>query len=117
MQRETGAEIAFPGAEDREIDGEDDRREPGLPRLGKHVPGHLAVRVPVELEPAPAVGSRRGDVGRAGRRERRETHDRAGRCGAPRDGELALWMSHALVGDRRRDDGHRELGPEHGCCC
>jgi hypothetical protein len=106
MKRETRAEIALSVPEYRQIDGEHDRRVPGLPGLVEHLLRQLPVRVPVELEPARPLGSCLGDVGGARRREGREAHHRAGRCGTASGCELALRMSHPLVGDRGGDDRH-----------
>jgi len=112
MQCEPCAQVALPRPEDREVDGKDDRREPRLLRLPKHLLRHLSVRMPVELEPAAAFG-RVADLGRARRCERGKAHQCPGGGRAAGDGELAVAMRHALVGDRRRHDRHRELGPEH----
>ena len=81
-QREAVAAVALAVAAGRRVGGDEDRLEAGLDRLVHQRPGDACVLEGVELEPVPALRRGGGDLGRAGRRERREAHHRAGRRGA-----------------------------------
>jgi len=111
VEGEARAEVPLARAEDRQVDGENDRCEPGSLGLAEHLLRHLAIRMPVELEPAAAFGSA-ADIRGACCRERREAHQRAGSRRGTRDRQLAVGVRHPLIRDRRGDDRHRQLGSE-----
>ena len=68
----------------------------------------------VDLQEPGAVGRCSGDVGRARGREGREAERRAGRCRGPGKALLPIRVGHALIGNRRHDDGRGDGVAEHG---
>ncbi len=109
--RERRAEVALAVPAHRCVDRQQKRAIAAVACLGDQLARHALVSKHVELEPArPAHGRH---VGRRGRRERREAHDcaRGARRACSRD--LAVGMREALEGDRRDEQWHRDVLPEH----
>ena len=103
--------VARPGH--RQVDGEEDGAESGIDRLGDELRRDAVVAKDVDLQKPGAVGRCRGDVGRARGREGREAERRAGRCCRSGKALLPIRVRHALIGDRRHDDGRGDGVAEH----
>ncbi len=99
---------------DGEVGGQHERRESGLERLLDDRIAHLAVTEDVDLEPAARGGRGCGDLGRSGRRDRREAHHGLGRCRAASGPELVLLVRDLLERHRSDEHRHRHGRPEHG---
>jgi hypothetical protein len=115
QQLETGTEVPFAPAQDRQVDCQHDGGESGLARLVEDSLGQAAIRMPVELEPASPRSCCFGDIRWTRGCKGREAHDRPCGRGRARDGHLSVRMGHPLIGHGRRDDRHRELCSEDGC--
>jgi hypothetical protein len=101
-----------PGPRDRDVDGEDERREPALADARDELAGALAVLPDVELEPALGVGRLPRELLDRGRAERRERVRHARAAGCARDGRLAGAVHHAREACRAEDDRQRRGAAE-----
>ena len=111
---ESGPQVTLAPARARRVNGERDRLEARLDRLGDQRPGDAAVAKAVELQPSRRRRGLRGQLARARGGDRRQAHDRPGGRRGPRHRHLAVGVDEALKGDRRDQQRHRDLAAEHG---
>ena len=106
--------LAVAHADHRQVDGEEDGREPRLERLRDQLIGHAVVAEHVDLEEADAARAQPPRPRRAGGREGREAKRRPGGGGRPRHPLLPVRVRQPLVGDRCHDDRRADRVAEHG---
>ena len=100
-------------AQQRGVEGHDDRAVAGLLGARHETPRDVVVLGPVELEPARGVAGRLRDLfqrpRRCGAGDEGQPHGR----GRARGGELTLGVEDRLHSHRREHHGRRHLGAEH----
>ena len=109
--RERSACVALAVAAHRRVDRQHERAEPAVACLRDQLARHALVAEHVELEPERRAGRR--DLGRRRGRDRRQAHDRARSLGGAGHPHLAVGMRDALERDRRHEQRHRDVLPEH----
>jgi hypothetical protein len=112
---EAGPQVALPLARSGCVNGQDDRLESRVDRLGDEGVGDGAVAEAVELKPAVPARRRRGHLRRPRGGDRRQRHDRPGGSRRARHPGLAVVVRECLKGDRGDENRHRDLGAEHRC--
>ena len=110
--RERRARVALAIAAHRCVDRQHERAVAAVARLRDQLPRDALVAEDVQLEPARPADC--GHFGRRRRRERREAHDRPRVACRARRRHLSVGMRDALERDRRDEQRHRDLLPEHG---